>query len=79
MAGCTIQSEMDQYPRQYLYLRAVRAKLFVDENFASNIDQTIREIGFRWDRGSKINLSLRLTVRDFLPLRLCDFAGTVFG
>ena len=29
---------MDQYPRQYLYLRAVRAKLFIDENFASAID-----------------------------------------
>ena len=29
---------MDQYPRQYLYLRAVRAKLFIDQNFASNID-----------------------------------------
>jgi len=29
---------MDQYPRQYLYLRAVRAKLYIDENFASNID-----------------------------------------
>jgi len=29
---------MDQYPRQYLYLRTVRAKLFIDENFASNID-----------------------------------------
>ena len=29
---------MDQYPRQYLYLRAVRAKLFIDENFASDID-----------------------------------------
>ena len=29
---------MDEYPRQYLYLRAVRAKLFIDENFASSID-----------------------------------------
>ena len=29
---------MDQYPRQYLYLRAVRAKLFIDANFASDID-----------------------------------------
>ena len=29
---------MDQYPRQYLYLRAVRAKLYIDENFASDID-----------------------------------------
>ena len=29
---------MDQYPRQYLYLRAVRAKLFIDEDFASDID-----------------------------------------
>lgn len=29
---------MDHYPRQYLYLRAVRAKLFIDTNFASNID-----------------------------------------
>jgi AraC-like DNA-binding protein len=28
---------MDQYPRQYLYLRAVRAKLFIDDNFASDI------------------------------------------
>lgn len=31
-------NRMDQYPRQYLYLRAVRAKLFIDANFASNID-----------------------------------------
>ena len=29
---------MDQYPRQYLYLRAVRAKLFIDAHFASAID-----------------------------------------
>src|SRR5215203_2783012 len=29
---------MDQYPRQYKYLRAVRAKLFIDENFGSAID-----------------------------------------
>ncbi|HUR98543.1 MAG TPA: AraC family transcriptional regulator [Pyrinomonadaceae bacterium] len=29
---------MDQYPRQYMYLRAVRAKVFIDENFASAID-----------------------------------------
>ena len=29
---------MDQYPRQYMYMRAVRAKLFIDENFASAID-----------------------------------------
>src|SRR5215203_5993719 len=29
---------MDQYPRQYLYLRAMRAKLFIDGNFASDID-----------------------------------------
>jgi AraC-like DNA-binding protein len=29
---------MDEYPRQYLYLRAVRAKLFIDANFDSNID-----------------------------------------
>jgi AraC-like DNA-binding protein len=29
---------MDQYPRQYLYLRAVRAKLYIDANFASNVD-----------------------------------------
>jgi len=29
---------MDQYPRQYLYLRAVRAKLFIDANFAAAID-----------------------------------------
>jgi AraC-like DNA-binding protein len=28
----------EQYPRQYLYLRTVRAKLFIDINFASNID-----------------------------------------
>lgn len=26
---------MDQYPRQYLYRRIVRAKLFIDDNFAS--------------------------------------------
>ena len=31
---------MDQYPRQYLYLRAVRAKLFIDENLRSAIDLT---------------------------------------
>jgi AraC-like DNA-binding protein len=29
---------MDQYPRQYLYLRSVKAKLFIDANFASDID-----------------------------------------
>lgn len=29
---------MDTYPRQYLYRRVVRAKLFIDENFASPID-----------------------------------------
>ena len=29
---------MEQYPRQYLYLRTVRAKLFIDANFASDID-----------------------------------------
>lgn len=29
---------MDQYPRQYLYHRAVRAKLFIDANFAEPID-----------------------------------------
>ena len=29
---------MDQYPRQYMYMRAVRAKLFIDENFAAAID-----------------------------------------
>lgn len=29
---------MELYPRQYLYLRTVRAKLFIDENFGSNID-----------------------------------------
>lgn len=29
---------MDQYPKQYLYRRIVRAKLFIDDNFASDID-----------------------------------------
>ena len=29
---------MDQYPRQYLYLQIVRAKLFIDENFDKPID-----------------------------------------
>ena len=29
---------MDQYPRQYLYRRVVRAKIFIDEHFASAID-----------------------------------------
>ena len=29
---------MELYPRQYLYLRTVRAKLFIDENFAAHID-----------------------------------------
>ena len=29
---------MEQYPRQYLYLRTVRAKLFIDANFASDTD-----------------------------------------
>jgi AraC-like DNA-binding protein len=29
---------MDQYPRQYLYRRVVRAKLFIDANFASRLD-----------------------------------------
>ena len=27
-----------EYPRQYLYLQIVRAKLFIDENFAGGID-----------------------------------------
>lgn len=29
---------MDAYPKQYLYRRVVRAKLFIDQNFASPID-----------------------------------------
>ncbi|MFL6469200.1 MAG: AraC family transcriptional regulator [Pyrinomonadaceae bacterium] len=29
---------MELYPRQYLYLRTVRAKVFIDKNFASDID-----------------------------------------
>ena len=29
---------MELYPRQYLYLRIVKAKLFIDEHFASDID-----------------------------------------
>lgn len=29
---------MDHYPKQYLYQRIVRAKLFIDENFSANID-----------------------------------------
>ena len=29
---------MEQYPRQYLYHRAVRAKIFIDSNFATDID-----------------------------------------
>jgi AraC-like DNA-binding protein len=29
---------MDTYPRQYLYRQIVRAKLYIDENFASDID-----------------------------------------
>jgi AraC-like DNA-binding protein len=29
---------MELYPRQYLYLRIVRAKLFIDRNFACDID-----------------------------------------
>jgi AraC-like DNA-binding protein len=29
---------MDQYPRQYLYLQIVRAKLFIDSNFDKAID-----------------------------------------
>jgi AraC-like DNA-binding protein len=29
---------MDAYPKQYLYRRIVRAKLFIDQNFASRID-----------------------------------------
>lgn len=29
---------MDRYPRQYLYRRIVRAKLFIDANFASAIE-----------------------------------------
>src|SRR6187399_1471450 len=33
-----IRNQMEQYPRQYLYLRTVRAKLFIDANFASDID-----------------------------------------
>jgi AraC-like DNA-binding protein len=29
---------MDSYPKQYLYRQIVRAKIFIDENFASDID-----------------------------------------
>ena len=29
---------MDQYPRQYLYRRIVRAKLFIDEHYGRSID-----------------------------------------
>jgi AraC-like DNA-binding protein len=29
---------VDAYPKQYLYRRVVRAKLFIDDNFASSID-----------------------------------------
>ena len=29
---------MDEYPRQYLYRQMVRAKLYIDERFASHID-----------------------------------------
>ena len=29
---------MDEYPRQYLYRRVVRAKLFIDTHFPSQID-----------------------------------------
>jgi AraC-like DNA-binding protein len=29
---------MDEYPKQYLYRQIVRAKLYIDENFASGID-----------------------------------------
>lgn len=29
---------MDQYPKQYLYRRIVRAKLFIDENYAAAVD-----------------------------------------
>ena len=29
---------MNEYPRQYLYLQIVRAKLFIDENFDKAID-----------------------------------------
>lgn len=31
-------SEHELYPKQYLYRRVVRAKLFIDEHFASHID-----------------------------------------
>jgi len=29
---------MHSYPKQYLYRRVIRAKLFIDENFASDLD-----------------------------------------
>jgi AraC-like DNA-binding protein len=29
---------MDSYPKQYLYRQIVRAKLYIDDNFASNIN-----------------------------------------
>jgi AraC-like DNA-binding protein len=32
------RSVMDEYPKQYLYRQIVRAKLFIDEHFASAID-----------------------------------------
>ena len=31
---------MDTYPRQYLYRRVVKAKLFIDAHFSSSIDLT---------------------------------------
>jgi AraC-type DNA-binding domain-containing proteins len=31
---------MDTYPKQYLYRQIVRGKLYIDENFASDIDLT---------------------------------------
>jgi AraC-like DNA-binding protein len=33
-----VPGSMDAYPKQYLYRRVVRAKLYIDENFASGID-----------------------------------------
>ena len=36
--GWPIYPMSDEYPKQYLYRRVVRAKLFIDEEFAADID-----------------------------------------
>ena len=38
LISCPLVRDVDAYPRQYLYRRVVRAKLFIDDHYAAAID-----------------------------------------